>query len=109
MRPRVHRELVPEHVLGLKHLWPGEGARANDEEGCLDVLLVQEVEQSRRVRRRAVVEGGAPVHLVRAVRDVGRAGAAPRKGRQRERAAYGRESLTNARTSTSTSRPPRRP
>lgn len=67
---------MAEHVLGLNHLWPRYRARTDDEEGRLQVLRFEEVEQARRVRRRPVIKRGAPVVLVRTVGDVAGARAA---------------------------------
>lgn len=51
----VKNVLVTEHVLCLDHFGTRNGSRSDDEEGRLDVLRLQEVEEPGRVRRGAVV------------------------------------------------------
>lgn len=75
MAPGVHRDLVTGEVLLLEERGVGERARADDEEGGLEVVLVEVVEEVRGIGRGAVVVGQAPGELVGAADDVGRAGA----------------------------------
>jgi hypothetical protein len=57
MRPSVNRDLVACEVLALEDGRKVGGARANDEEGGFELLLVEVVKQVWSVERRAVVVG----------------------------------------------------
>lgn len=68
--PCVHRELVARHVLCLDHFRARNDARADEEKGGLELLLVQVVQEERSVRGGSVVERGAPGALVGTLGDV---------------------------------------
>lgn len=62
-------------ILGLRQIRVVVHPRADQEERRLELVGVEEVEQPRRILARAVVVRDAPRELVRALGDVGVAGA----------------------------------
>lgn len=74
--PSVDRDLVASKVLGNEDIGVRQDTGANDEEGRLDVVGVEVVEEERSVGRGSVIEGDTPVELVGADRDVSLTGAA---------------------------------
>lgn len=119
--------LVAEHVLSLHHLGARDGARADNEEGRLEVLLLEEVQETRSVGRRTVVctrarvsmscaenpdarglrertKRRAPVLLGRAVGDVRCARAA--RARKSPKSVPSSSTAENAREAVPTHQPP---
>lgn len=72
--PGVDGDLVTSGVFRLEHLRSGKDSRTDDEEGRLDVLLVQVVEQDGGVRRWSVIVRKTPGKLVGALSDIGFSG-----------------------------------
>ena len=71
VRPGVDGDLVTACVLGLERLRSRQDSRANDEEGRLEVDLVQVVKQDGGVWRRSIIVRQTPGELVRALGDIG--------------------------------------
>lgn len=70
MRPGVNGQLVTGHVFGLKDVGARDGARTNNEEGRLEVLVSHVVEEIGGVRRRSIVVANTPCQLVGASGDI---------------------------------------
>ena len=69
--PRVDGNLVAGQVLVLEDLRARDGSRANDEEGRGEVVVVEVLEEARRVGRRSVIVRETPGVLRWALDDVG--------------------------------------